>query len=264
MVALRGGLWFSGQEVERRGACAGLQNLESCIPQEARPAFPSWKAGMRKQRTPGQVEPQVFGDDHQQKLAAGFQHAGGFAEGLTHSVAVQVVDGVGADDAIEGGRFDGHLAHVAGLDGSALLDAGGFQVFEQPLAALIGHLLSVLLVAEMAHVFLAETVERHHERARAAFQNHEGRAAGARAHVEDAPGPGRQERFGGQRHASVHVHAKTDRQEGDDRPEGYGAQDRQQQLRPPAGEAQPEEGQDDSSHQQVPVGPIPGVAEVYM
>ena len=264
MVALPGGLWLAGQEVERDGTCAGLQNFESGIAQEACPAVPAGRAGMRKQRSPGQVEPQVFGDDHQQKLAAGFQHAGGFAEGLTHSVAVQVVDGVGADDAIEGGRFDGHLAHVAGLDGGALLDAGGFQVFEQPLAALIGHLLSVLLVAEMAHVFLAETVERHHERARAAFQNHEGRAAGARAHVEDAPGAGRQKRFGGQRHASVYVRAKADRQERHRRPEGYGAQDRQQQLRPPAGEAQPEEGQDDGGRQHVPVGPIPGVAEIYM
>ena len=164
-----------------------LQNLEPGIVQGGCPSFPAGKAGMQENRQKGQLEPHIFGEDHQQKLAAGFQHAGGFAEGLVYPVAVQVVDGAGADDAIEGRRLDGHLAHVAGLNGGALVHAGGFQVEQQPFAALIGHLLAVFRIAEVMHVFVAETVERHHERARPGFQNHEGRAAGARAHVEHAP-----------------------------------------------------------------------------
>src|ERR1035438_4972258 len=92
MVALLDGLWFTGQEVEGGGTGARLQNLEPGIVQEACPSFPAWKAGMQENRPKGQLEPRVFGDDHQQKLAAGFQHAGGFAEGLMYPVAVQVVD----------------------------------------------------------------------------------------------------------------------------------------------------------------------------
>ena len=87
-------------------------------------------------------------------------------------VAVQVVDGIGADDGVEGGGFDGHLAHVARLDGGAPIDTGGLQVEEQPFASLIGRRFTFSGSAEMAHVFVAEPIQCHHERTRPGFQNH--------------------------------------------------------------------------------------------
>jgi hypothetical protein len=44
-----------------------------------------------------------------------------------------VIDRVGADDRIEGGRFKRQFSHVRRRDGRALIHTGSLEVREQPL-----------------------------------------------------------------------------------------------------------------------------------
>jgi hypothetical protein len=88
---------------------------------------------VRQQGSKGEFHPPVVGDEHQEEIASGFQHAGSFGEWLPDTFPIEVVDGICADDCIEGSGFEGKLAHVRSLNGDALIDACCLQVREQSL-----------------------------------------------------------------------------------------------------------------------------------
>ena len=90
------------------------------------------RAAVAEQRAESELGPFLVSDDHQQQLSAGLQHAGGFGERLVGALAIQVIDCVGADDRIEGGRLKGQLSHISRCDGRALIHTGGLEVREQP------------------------------------------------------------------------------------------------------------------------------------
>src|SRR5690348_14641940 len=91
------------------------------------------RASMAEQRSEGELGPLLVGDNRQQEISAGFQYTRGFGERLIAPLAIEVIDRVGADDGIEGGRLERKFAHVGRHDGGALLYVGGFQVREQSL-----------------------------------------------------------------------------------------------------------------------------------
>ena len=110
-----------------------LQDLETRVLDVCGPPGRPARAAVTEQRAESKLRPFLVGDDHQQKLSAGLQHAGGFGERLVRALAIQVIDRVGADDRIEAGRFKGQLSHISRRDGRALIHTGGLEVREQPL-----------------------------------------------------------------------------------------------------------------------------------
>ncbi len=71
---------------------------------------------MHDQRPESKLNPWFFAHQNQQKISARFHHAGCFGECLSNALAIEMIDRIGADDGIEGGGFEGELAHVSGCD----------------------------------------------------------------------------------------------------------------------------------------------------
>ena len=86
-----------------------LQDLEARLLDVCGPPGRAARTAMTEQGAESELGPFFVGDGHQQQLSAGLQHAGGFGERLVGALAIQVIDRVGADDRIEGGRFKGQL-----------------------------------------------------------------------------------------------------------------------------------------------------------
>jgi hypothetical protein len=88
---------------------------------------------VREQRPEGELDPLLFGDQHQQKVSAGLHDAGGFKECLIDSLAIEVIDRICADDGVKDGIFEWELAHISGFDCGTLFHASGLQICQQSL-----------------------------------------------------------------------------------------------------------------------------------
>jgi hypothetical protein len=105
-----------------------FQNLKARLLQLCGPPRRATGAGVHEQRPEGELKPRFFADENQQKIPAGFYHAGGFGQRFLDPLAVDMIDGIRAYDGIERSRLERKFAHVAGLDCDALFHTRGLQV----------------------------------------------------------------------------------------------------------------------------------------
>lgn len=140
----------------------------------------------------GDRRPDVRHDDHEEELRVVFEHAVYLVKDTTDFRAVDVVDGVGADRAVEALVIEGHFAHVALLDGDAVFHSNGTEIGP-------GVVMSVAF-----DIVGAKVVERNDLTLRSRIGYHDGGASRAATNVEYSAPIG-EVALSGEGHQRVHA-----------------------------------------------------------
>lgn len=242
------------EEVEGDGGVALFEDAETGLFGLGAPPGGGAEAAVEEERAEGEAEAGIISGEDEEEVAARFEDAVGFAEGLDGALPREVIDGIGAEEGVEGGVRKREAPHVGRDDRDAGGEAGGVKVALEEFAGVLGR-------AEVPGEGLGKEVEGDEFCMRAGAESHDGGAAGAGAEVEDAALARGEEGVGGERGRGVHAEG-VEEEEGSGSPGGEEAEEGHEPAGPmakPGGGYGGEHGEEDD---EVAVGEPPGVGKV--